>query len=92
MHYWQIDWPIMSPTFDENWNWTGYKPGCRVNIATEDMQPEWEEYQVHPVTPLRVWAGDEPPYTQTIFLLFESDEQMIEVLDLTYSRTVQVIR
>jgi hypothetical protein len=76
----QIDGPILSPTFDGEGNWTGFKPGCRVNIAPWDMQPEWESYRVWPVTPLRVFAGDEPPYPQTVFLLFADDAEMVDVL------------
>lgn len=79
-----VDGPIPAPIFgepDEDGFPTiiGEEPGYRLNLLSELMKSEFEPYRTYPGTPLRIWAGDEPEY-QTIFLLFEDEEEAKEVL------------
>lgn len=77
-----IDGPIPIPlTFDEAGVPLTYLPGCRVNIAAWDMQPEWEPHRVEPPHPARVFAGDQAPtFEQTVFLWFQDEDQMRLIL------------
>lgn len=68
----QIDGPFEVPGAD----------GCHVNLPAWDMRPEWESYRVHPETPERVFAGDAPPFEQTVFLRFADEAEMRSILDL----------
>jgi hypothetical protein len=47
--------------------------GYHLNLAAERMTAALEPFRVRPETPERVWAGDAPEWTATIFLRFTDE-------------------
>lgn len=50
-------------------------PGYHLNVGSDHVPFAAAAYRVHPSTPTRVFAGDEPPWSLTTFLRFESEWQ-----------------
>lgn len=78
----QIDGPVPSPIYgapDEAGlrPFLGFEAGYRVNITPQLLAacPELEPYRVAPESPQRIWAGDEAPWPQTVFLLFADEAE-----------------
>lgn len=66
--------------YDDEGQATETLPGYHVNIAEEAMTEALEPYRVAPVLPVRIFAGDEPPWPMTAFLRFADEDEAVELL------------
>jgi hypothetical protein len=68
--------PILGPPNEEGVREVlGEAPGYRLNITPALMAPALDAFRVTPAAPMRTWAGDEPPWEQTVFLLFADEAE-----------------
>lgn len=71
----QIDGPIsIWPSDIDGGHEEEAAEGYHLNIDPALMASDLGPFRVYPRSPERVWAGDEPPFNQTVFLKFPSEQ------------------
>lgn len=69
-----IDGPIPVPTaLDGDGSPTAFDPRYHLNLAASVFTEAWAPYRIEPASPARVWAGDDAPYLETVFLRFADE-------------------